>query len=230
MKHSQECFLSSMSIWTKLAITLTLSAISVALFLHYRNISRKRCMWAMLLSTIGDLFMTNIIGIPKDLELMSTVIGAAFFGVAHILYATCFDGMRKEKDIPIKGVGLLVGLVAVVGIWVALLVVMLTKSSFKPVMFPLISLYLVAIGVNVVNVCIYSFGAKRWNLLNAFGVIVFLASDILIFLEMLAEIPTREYVWYVYPFGQLFLLLFNTPLSKRGTEYTASYCKCDMKS
>lgn len=218
-----------MSIWAKLAITLTLSALSVGLYFYFRNISRKRCMWAMLLSTVGDLFMTNIFGIPKDLELMSTVIGAAFFGVAHILYATCYDNLRREREIPVKGAGLVIGVLTVVGSWIALLVIMCVKSDFKAVMFPLISLYLVAIGVNVVNVCIFSFGAKGWRLLNAFGVIVFLVSDILIFLEMLAEIPTREYVWYVYPFGQLFLLLFNTPLTKQGSEYRLIYQKSDLR-
>ena len=77
----------------KIIMTAILSITAILLFVFLGGRSRRECMIAMLLSTIGDVFMVDGV---INWEL-STYVGAAFFMAAHIVYAGCFVKNINER-------------------------------------------------------------------------------------------------------------------------------------
>ena len=87
----------------------------------------------------------------------------------------------------------------------------------QTVMFLLILLYIAVIGYNLCSNFAYSFSAKGARLILPLAIVLFYATDIFIFLEMLDITDAlRYYVWYGYPPAQLALILFNSPLKKKA--------------
>ena len=201
-------------LYVKIIMTVALSAIAVFLFLRLGGQSRRLCMIAMLLSTVGDFFMTDVFGIGS----FSTYPGAAFFMAAHVVYGGCFAKALKEKGGRYFGCGFWTGLVFMVPTAAGLGIAAFTIPE-KPqtVMFLLILLYIAVIGYNLCSNFAFSFAEKGQYLVLPFAIILFYATDIFIFLEMLNVTDAmRYYVWYGYPLAQLALILFNSPLKKRS--------------
>ena len=199
-------------LWLKLAMTLFLSAMAVFLYIKLGGKARKLCMLAMLLSTAGDFFMTDSFGIGG----FSTYPGAALFMAAHVIYALCFVGLCKENGYKYFGGGFWSGAVFMVLTAFGLAVAAFTVPE-KPqtVMFFLILLYIAVIGYNLCSNFAFSFAAKGQYLILPFAIVLFYATDVFIFLEMLDVTDAmRYYVWYGYPLAQLLLILFNSPLKK----------------
>ncbi len=201
-------------LWLKIAMTVFLSALSVLLYFKLRGENRRLCMIAMLLSTVGDFFMTDVFGIGG----FSTYPGAAFFMAAHIVYAGCFVKAAKARGIKYFGCGFWTGLVFMVLTAAALGIAAFTvPEEPQPVMFFLILLYIAIIGYNLCSNFAFSFAAKGQYLILPFAIVLFYATDIFIFLEMLGITDAlRYYVWYGYPLAQLALILFNSPLKKQA--------------
>ena len=61
--------------YSKVVCSILLSLLAVILFLRNRRKERKLCMVAMILSGIGDIFMTDVLKLGSA----GTVPGAAFF-------------------------------------------------------------------------------------------------------------------------------------------------------
>ena len=97
-------------LWMKIAMTLLLSVLAVILYIRLGGKARRLCMIAMLLSTVGDFFMTDFFGIGG----FSTYPGAAFFMAAHVVYALCFIGLCKDRGFKYFGGGFWTGLVFMV--------------------------------------------------------------------------------------------------------------------
>lgn len=199
-------------LYVKIIMTVALSALSVFLYFRLGGVSRKLCMLAMLLSTVGDFFMTDVFGMGS----FSTYPGAAFFMAAHMVYAGCFAKAAKERGYKYFGCGFFTGLAFMVLTAVGLGIAAFTVPE-KPqtVMFFLILLYIAVIGYNLCSNFAFSFAAKGIYLILPFAIVLFYATDIFIFLEMLdVTAALRYYVWYGYPLAQLLLILFNSPLKK----------------
>lgn len=199
-------------LYVKLIMTVALSTLSVFLYFRLGGISRKLCMIAMLLSTVGDFFMTDAFGMGS----FSTYPGAAFFMAAHVVYGGCFVKAAKEREYKYFGCGFRTGLVFMVltaaGLGIAAFTV---PEKPQTVMFFLILLYIAVIGYNLCSNFAFSFAAKGIYLILPFAIVLFYATDIFIFLEMLNITDAlRYYVWYGYPLAQLALILFNSPLKK----------------
>ena len=47
----------------KVILSFILSAIAIFMYIKYKGTNRKLCMFAMLSSTLGDIFMTDILHI-----------------------------------------------------------------------------------------------------------------------------------------------------------------------
>lgn len=200
-------------LYVKIIMTVTLSALAVFLYFRLGGASRKLCMIAMLLSTVGDFFMTDTFGIGS----FSTYPGAAFFMAAHMVYAGCFVKAAKDSGYKYFGCGFWTGLILMVltaaGLGVAAFTV---PEKPQTVMFFLILLYIAVIGYNLCSNFAFSFAAKGKYLILPFAIVLFYATDIFIFLEMLDITDAlRYYVWYGYPLAQLALILFNSPLSRQ---------------
>lgn len=199
-------------LYVKLIMTVALSTLSVFLYFRLGGISRKLCMIAMLLSTVGDFFMTDAFGMGS----FSTYPGAAFFMAAHVVYGGCFVKAAKKREYKYFGCGFRTGLVFMVltaaGLGIAAFTV---PEKPQTVMFFLILLYIAVIGYNLCSNFAFSFAAKGIYLILPFAIVLFYATDIFIFLEMLNITDAlRYFVWYGYPLAQLALILFNSPLKK----------------
>lgn len=206
----------------KVLISAILSGTSVALYLKFKGTERKWCMFAMLASTLGDVFMTDILGLGD----ISTYPGAAFFIIAHIIYALCFYKAIKRKGYALMNKGMQVGILMVITTAGLLYAVMLLKTGKVQSMFFPLLIYLLFIGVNL---CMqfsygYSEGGKRGLLI--LGMFLFLLSDFLVFLPMINVCEgTHEFnnwIWYTYIPAQLLIILFNSefgsPASDQGSQ------------
>ena len=196
-------------LWLKLIMTALLSVTAVVLFLlNKKSKTRLLCMIAMLLCTIGDVFMTNSLKIN---EMVSTIIGASAFIAGHIFYSKIFiDLLKKDnKKLVNKGfiVGLIVGLVPIV---------VMDILGFTVVPEPEV-LYLIAVPFYVFVItfhiaCNFAYGweNKSWRtLVLAVAVTLFYVTDIWIFLYMfkLAPKSLQDCVWYFYPLAQVAIIL-----------------------
>lgn len=199
---------------TKVIISFILSFISIFLFLKYKNKERKACMLAMISSTLGDIFMTDIIGIGD----FSTYPGATFFIIAHIIYAMCFIKSGKEKNYKFFNKGFIAGLILIIIDIVALTILMFkTTNKIQGMYFPLL-LYILFIGFNTVSQFSYAYSEKGIRYMLMVAMFLFVVSDFLVFLPMLniyPESPTyNDYIWFTYIPAQLFIILFNSNFIK----------------
>lgn len=196
----------------KIIMTALLSLTAIALFVFLGGMSRRDCMIAMLLSTVGDLFMIDgVIDLP-----VSTYVGAAFFMAAHVVYAGCFMKKSKAQGFEYKNKGFKLGL-AIMLVSAAVLGVLAFTVPEEPiaVMFFLILIYIAVIGYNLCSQFSFAFSAKGIYFILPFAITLFYATDLFIFNDMLnIEHTTRNLVWYGYPLAQLLIILFNSPLKK----------------
>ncbi len=201
-------------IYIRMITTALLSLLAVVLYLVRPCTLRKNCMLAMLVCSLGDVFMVNAGRIGE----FSTFIGAGLFIAAHIMYGMGFYQEIKDKKQKIINSNFVVALVIMVSSVIGLLCFELTASVKKPVMFVLILLYISAIGYNVCSMFSYAGWNKKLSVLLQPAVVLFYITDIFIFFDML-EINSelRKYVWHFYPIAQLVIILCNSSLKRSGS-------------
>lgn len=197
----------------KMITTGVLSAVAVILFLlNPKSKTRLFCMIAMLLCSVGDIFMTNAFKID---DMVSTIIGATSFMAGHVFYALMFYNLLKKQGKKLFNPGFYAGIA--VGLIPIIVMVIL---GFTIVEEPSV-LYLAAVPVYVLVItfhisCNFSYGweNKSWRtLILAIAVVLFYVTDIWIFLYMfkLAPKSLQDCVWHFYPLAQLLIILFCTP-------------------
>lgn len=193
----------------KVIISFLLSAISIVLFIKYKGINRKMCMFAMLSSTLGDVFMTDIVNIGP----MSTYFGATFFIIAHIIYALCFIISSKKKQYKFFNIGFYIGLIITIIVIIILTIIMIVKTGAVQSMYVPLLGYLLFIGLNLVSQYSYAYSEKGTRLFLMLGMLLFIISDFLVFLPMLnicEGTPTfNDYIWFTYIPAQLLIIVFN---------------------
>lgn len=201
--------------YSKWIMTAILSIISVILFLVFRTYARKKVMIAMLLSSLGDIFMTDAFGLGST---VSGVPGAAFFIAAHIVYATCFTSLTKQYGYKYKNAGFYVGLILTAVSAVILIVFACLSENPQYGMLILILIYIAIIGWNIVSNFSYSFSNKGARLIFLpFAILLFYLTDIWIFLDMLNIYSgLHGIVWYFYPEAQLLLIIFCESFRKKN--------------
>ena len=201
-------------IYARMIMTALLSLTAVILFLIFRTSARRDCMTAMLLSSVGDMFMVNVFGLGQ----FSTYIGAAMFIAAHIVYGGCFLKLSKATGKKYINSGFIVGLVIMIASALLLGVLAFTvPAEPKPIMFALILIYIAAIAYNVCGNFSYGFNAKGIRLILPAAVLVFYVTDVFIFFDMLGiNSDLRQFVWYAYPLAQLALILFNSEFKRKA--------------
>lgn len=196
-------------LWLKLVMTALLSVTAVVLYLlNKKSKTRFNCMIAMLLCTVGDVFMTNSLKIN---DMVSTIIGASSFIAGHIFYSLIFIDLLMKDNKKLTNTGFIVGLV--VGL---LPIIVMDILGFTIVSEPEV-LYLVAVPFYVFVITFhiatnfaYGWENKSWRtLVLAVAVVLFYVTDIWIFLYMfkLAPKALQDCVWYFYPLAQLAIIL-----------------------
>lgn len=201
----------------KVCVSALVSVLSVILFLRFRGSERKLCMLGMIFSTLGDVFMTDILHIGD----FSTYPGAAFFILAHIVYALCFIKAGNRQGHKLVDKGFWAGLTLTLAAAALLTVMMIERTGKMQGMYLPILAYLAFIGLNVVSQFSYGFFKKGRFLFLPLGMTLFLASDFLVFLPMLnvrgESVAYNMVIWILYIPAQLMIVLFNSD-KKETTE------------
>lgn len=198
-----------MKLYIKLIMTFGLSLLSIILYLRNKSKTRLGLMIAMILSTLGDVFMTDSLHIGDA----SLYPGAAFFMISHIVYGLTLNKENDGKKINIGtyfGIGIMI--VSAIVLEVLAFTVPTTPNT---TMALLILIYVAIIGFNLVMNFTLAFNKKGLYYVLPFAIVLFYVTDYWIFLDMLyvTEDLTRL-VWYFYPIAQLGLVLFGTKINK----------------
>jgi len=204
-----------MHLHIKLFMSVLLSVLSIVLFLTSKSKVRRYIMIAMLLSTIGDFFMTDTFKIGS----FSTIPGALFFMAGHVVYGISFITLAKNSKYKSKSNGTYFGIGFMVLSAIVLGILAFTIPEEKDVLwFFLILLYIAVIGFNLVCNFNYSFQKKGIvGIILSFAIILFYATDYWIFLDMLNVTSSlMKYVWYFYPLAQLLLIVFSEKIKIKG--------------
>ena len=201
--------------YSKVVCSILLSLLAVILFLRNRREERKLCMVAMILSGIGDIFMTDVLKLGSA----GTVPGAAFFILAHIVYAVCFFRAGKRNRCRVLNNGFTAGVCLTVSAAALLTILMLAKTGRVQAMYVPILGYLAFVGLNLITQFSYSFNRKGSFYFLPAAMTLFLISDFLVFLPMLAVVQESVIydlvIWMFYLPAQLLIILFNSPASKK---------------
>ena len=199
----------------KVVISFILSITAISLYIIFKNTNRKFCMFAMLSSTLGDIFMTDILHIGS----MSTYFGAFFFILAHIIYALCFIFDSRRKNYKFFNIGFYVGIIVVIVTIIVLTLLMLNKTNKIQGMYIPLLVYLLFIGFNLVSQFSFAYSEKGYRLFLLLGMLLFIISDFLVFLPMLnicqESMQYNDYIWFTYIPAQLLIMIFNSDFIKR---------------
>lgn len=195
----------------KVILSASISILAVLLYFVFKGRERKLCALAMLLCTLADVFMTDIVGIGD----LSTYIGGGLFISAHIVYFLCFRGAVKRKGYPLKNKARNAGIALTALAAVLLSILAFTAADEpQPVMLCLLLVYLFIIGANLSAQYSYAFSDGGMRRLIALGMTLFLVSDFVVFLPMLNICPEHnDLVWFLYLPAQLLIVLFNSPFN-----------------
>jgi len=196
----------------KMIYSLCMCVLAIVLYIIKKGELRRKCMGGMVISSMGDFFMVDILGLGG----ISTYPGAAFFMLAHVIYGLAFIKEGKKKGYKFFNSGFKAGIIFVLVLTIALAVLAFTVPE-KPetLMFFLILIYIAIITFNLV--CQFSYASSekgaRWMLVVAMA--LFIISDFIIFLNMLAITPAHnKLVWATYIPAQVLITIFNSPLKK----------------
>lgn len=185
-----------------LTILLSVTALLLAMMLH--TPVRWLCFAAMLMSSVGDIFLMHFKIIEEKIP-NYFVIGAAFFMLAHLLYTACFGlKIRMQGSAYLNG-----GAIAALLIASACLIYFTSICKNKG-QLPLAVAYLAIITLNCMTVFSYAWSRGMGDLLAilaAAGAASFLASDLVIGFGLLANIHRYDdLIWWLYPIGQMMLI------------------------
>ena len=194
----------------KVIISFLLSFLALFLYVRFKNRERKLCMFAMFSSTVGDIFMTDILQIGSS----STYFGAFFFILAHCVYAICFIKASYQKNYHLFNVGMIVGIcVSIIAILSLYILMINVTGSIQSMFIPLIG-YMLFISINLVCQFSYAYSEKGKRRFLYLGMLLFLVSDFLVFMPMLnivVETQTfNDYIWFTYIPAQILIILFNS--------------------
>lgn len=194
----------------KIIISLSLSLLSVVLYFALKGEERKRCMYAMLLCTVGDFFMVNFFPIGE----MSTYIGAAFFMIGHVIYGLAFIKASKRKNYVIFNKAMKLGIASVILCTIVLgILAFVVPETPQIVMYCLILVYIAVIAFNLASQFSYAYSEKGTRYFLIVAMSLFFVSDFVIFLNMLSITPAyNDFVWATYIPAQLLIILFNQEL------------------
>jgi uncharacterized membrane protein YhhN len=161
----------------------------------------------MMFSFIGD-FALNYSTSPSERPFEWFLVGGVSFVAAHIFYCISYIIKASIKGISFFNVGALIVFVMMIVITIYFLVK--AKEMRRSKLFIFATIYLWLTSVNYMVVISYAVSIKSIESIVALGGLSFLASDVIIGLEQLTGLKSktaRELVWWLYPIGQIILII-----------------------
>lgn len=200
--------------WFGLSGTLVLSSLlsltAIALALAFRTKDRILAAIAMVICTGGDIVLGNLFGLDKLLGGSSFFVGAGLFIVGHLFYIAAYAALIRRRGYALKNKGFYAGYIFTALVFLAITVYMLAAGTFPGIaLFGICLLYAAIIGTDLSVIWSYAWSRKGWYLLAALGVVVFFVSDLIIGVGRLCDIHAFDWlIWWLYPVGQLGVILF----------------------
>lgn len=193
-----------------LVLTILLSLFALILALIFPNKARWICFVAMVLSSIGDVFLMHFTSIERLLPFPSFFAGAFAFMLSHIVYIIAFSTEIRIGGYRFVNPGFYIGLGIVLATMVTVFTMALRQNYISPIMVSLCFVYAVIIGANCVTIFSYAWSVRSWRSIAALGALSFFISDLIIGLnKLLIPIPSdwSNAIWWFYPIGQILILL-----------------------
>ena len=187
-----------------------LSLTALVLALCFTGKDRWLYCAAMILSTIGDLFMANFSSISEKLPVPSFFVGATFFIFAHILYIFTYRVLIRQNGFVLVNPGFLAAVVFVLACGALVLGKCLRNGNVDWAMLILCVIYMCIIGFNCATIFSYAWSVKSIRSIAALGALSFFLSDLIIGVEALTGFTTDflwEMIWWLYPIGQFLMIL-----------------------
>jgi len=191
-----------------LPLTGLMSLLALILALAFPTPARWLCFAAMLLSSVGDIFLMHLPVIERNLS-NHFYYGAASFMVAHVLYALCYALLIRQSGAAILNPGavIMIMIAAVLAAWF----IFTACAQGRTGQLALILVYIVMIALSCMTVFSYAWSQGFSNLLAllaAAGAVSFFVSDLFIGLGMVTGVTRYDHlIWWYYPIGQILLIL-----------------------
>ena len=188
----------------QISISLLIFALIVCIF-RVGSIDSQICLFAMFFSSIGDIALNC-----KPLEKRSHslfYIGAFFFMIAHLIYASAYYLLIKEASLLLANPGMYIAMSIMILIFIiSVLCIRKSKKSMKLSMTLVFLMYMIMISINFITIYSYSWNFKAISFIGATS---FLISDYIIGIETVFKIKSnllRKMVWIFYPIGQIIII------------------------
>ena len=191
-----------------LVLTGLMSLLALVLAVCFPSPARWLCFAAMLLSSVGDIFLMHLPVIEKNLP-NYFVYGAASFMIAHVLYALCYLRLIRGSGAAVLNPG--AALMAAIALAVAVYFVVTARGLGKLDQLPLILVYIAMIALDCTMMFSYAWSQGLRNplaILAAVGAVSFFVSDLIIGLGMVMGVRRYDHlIWWYYPIGQILMIL-----------------------
>ena len=191
-----------------LPLTGLMSLLAVVLALAFPTQARWLCAAAMILSSVGDIFLMHLPVIEKNIP-NYFYIGAGFFMAAHVLYALCYALLIHAAGAQILNPGAAIMILAAAGM--AVWFILSARKMGQMDQLPLILAYIVMISLDAGMVLSYAWSQGMTNplaILAAVGAVSFFLSDLIISLGIVMSVKEYDHlIWWYYPIGQILMIL-----------------------
>lgn len=191
-----------------LVLTGAMSLLALVLALCFPTPARWLCFAAMLLSSVGDIFLMHLPVIEKKLP-NYFLYGAAAFMAAHLIYALCYARLIRQSGAAVMNPGAV--MMALIAVIVAAWFVFSARKLGRMDQLPLILVYIVMISLDAAMVFSYAWSQGIANpiaILAAVGAVSFFVSDLIIGLGMVMGVSRYDHlIWWYYPIGQILMIL-----------------------
>lgn len=195
----------------KITLSFLMLLLAIVLRLCFYTFDRSICVLAMVFSFCGDIFLNHNKDHTKQTKI-DLILGGIAFVAAHLCFCLAYYQKTKINNFPILNNGAILA----VGILIVITIIMLMRFSEKDKqskdnkLFAFGIVYLWLTGINYTTIFSYAYSIRSMESIAAIGGLLFLSSDIIIGCEKFLGLKSklaRELVWWLYPIGQIILII-----------------------
>ena len=194
----------------KITLSFLMFLFAIIMSIIFNTTDRVLASIAMLFSFIGDITLNHNRNHDKQSK-QDFLLGGVAFIVAHIFYCMAYYKKIKFLGYTFSNPGAFhaITLLLLITAFMLLRRISMKKANDTKI-FAFGMVYLWITGLNYMTIFSYSYSARPIGYLAALGGILFLASDVIIGMEKFFKLRSkaaREAVWWLYPVGQILLII-----------------------
>lgn len=193
----------------RLVLTILMSLYAVSLAVLYRDIPHYIAVFAMLISSLGDVVLMDFKPLTVPLKLRGFITGAIIFMLAQFLYSASFIFKISVGGYNLLNPGVYLAVILFIITYGSTILITLKRHSEGRILLIHCFSYLFVICSTCAIVFSYAFSAGGRSIISALGILFFLISDCFIIARNICGINSKalnELIWWFYPIGQIMLL------------------------